>query len=74
MVGPAGAEERPCSDFARDLTNRRPGAFPLPENDSRTSTRNARAQIRNEHVGFIFQNFQLLPTLNALENVLVPWS
>ena len=31
-----------------------------------------RAAVRNQHVGFIFQNFQLLPTLTALENVLVP--
>lgn len=30
------------------------------------------AQVRNEHVGFVFQNFQLLPTLTALENVMVP--
>ncbi len=31
-----------------------------------------RAAIRNQYVGFIFQNFQLLPTLTALENVMVP--
>src|SRR5690606_2734569 len=31
-----------------------------------------RAQLRNREVGFIFQNFQLLPTLTALENVSVP--
>ena len=31
-----------------------------------------RAAVRNKHVGFIFQNFQLLPTLTALENVMVP--
>ena len=31
-----------------------------------------RADIRNKKVGFIFQNFQLLPTLTALENVMVP--
>jgi putative ABC transport system ATP-binding protein len=31
-----------------------------------------RAAIRNQHVGFIFQSFQLLPTLTALENVMVP--
>ena len=31
-----------------------------------------RAYMRNQHVGFIFQNFQLLPTLTALENVLIP--
>jgi putative ABC transport system ATP-binding protein len=31
-----------------------------------------RAKVRNEYVGFIFQNFQLMPTLTALENVMVP--
>ena len=31
-----------------------------------------RAVLRNQYVGFIFQNFQLLPTLTALENVMVP--
>jgi putative ABC transport system ATP-binding protein len=31
-----------------------------------------RARVRNAHVGFVFQNFQLIPTLTALENVLVP--
>lgn len=32
----------------------------------------ARARVRNQHVGFVFQNFQLIPTLTALENVTVP--
>jgi putative ABC transport system ATP-binding protein len=32
----------------------------------------ARARVRNAHVGFVFQNFQLIPTLTAQENVLVP--
>jgi putative ABC transport system ATP-binding protein len=31
-----------------------------------------RARVRNEHVGFVFQSFQLIPTLTALENVTVP--
>ncbi len=31
-----------------------------------------RARFRNEQVGFVFQNFQLIPTLSALENVMVP--
>jgi putative ABC transport system ATP-binding protein len=32
----------------------------------------ARARVRNQLVGFVFQNFQLIPTLTALENVIVP--
>src|SRR6476620_6206527 len=32
----------------------------------------ARARVRNQSVGFVFQNFQLIPTLTALENVTVP--
>jgi putative ABC transport system ATP-binding protein len=31
-----------------------------------------RARVRNESIGFVFQNFQLIPTLTALENVMVP--
>ena len=37
-----------------------------------TLSEDERADVRNKHVGFIFQNFQLLPTLTALENVMVP--
>lgn len=32
----------------------------------------ARAQLRAQHVGFVFQSFMLIPTLNALENVELP--
>ena len=35
-------------------------------------TEDERALVRNDCVGFVFQNFQLIPTLTALENVLVP--
>ena len=35
-------------------------------------TEDERAVVRNENVGFVFQNFQLIPTLTAAENVLVP--
>ncbi len=40
--------------------------------DLATLNEDERAQLRNKNVGFIFQNFQLLPTLTALENVSVP--
>lgn len=35
-------------------------------------TEEQRAQIRMQHIGFVFQSFQLLPQLNALENVMLP--
>src|SRR4029434_7685355 len=35
-------------------------------------TEDERARVRNAYVGFVFQNFQLIPTLTALENVTVP--
>jgi len=35
-------------------------------------TEDERAEVRNKHVGFVFQTFQLVPTLTALENVMVP--
>ena len=37
-----------------------------------TLDEDGRARVRGEHVGFVFQNFQLLPSLTALENVMLP--
>ena len=42
------------------------------ESRSRDIGEDERARVRNAHVGFVFQNFQLIPTLTALENVTVP--
>jgi putative ABC transport system ATP-binding protein len=44
----------------------------LAGQDLGTLDEDSRAQVRNQHVGFVFQNFQLLPTLTAIENVLLP--
>jgi putative ABC transport system ATP-binding protein len=48
------------------------GTVSLAGNNLGALDEDARARVRNEHVGFVFQNFQLLPTLTALENVMVP--
>ena len=42
------------------------------EQDITELDEDARAQLRAQHIGFIFQSFQLLPGLNALENVILP--
>ena len=48
------------------------GSVHLAGHDMGSLGEDARAAVRNEHTGFVFQNFQLFPTLTALENVLVP--
>src|SRR5690606_13043324 len=48
------------------------GRVLLEGTDLATLDEDARARLRAERVGFVFQSFQLVPTLTALENVLVP--
>jgi len=48
------------------------GNVRLGGQDLTTLNEDARARLRNDLIGFVFQNFQLLPTLTALENVLIP--
>ena len=50
----------------------RPGTIELNNITLDKLSEDERAKVRNLYVGFIFQNFQLLPTLTALENVMVP--
>ena len=55
-----------CLDYPTD------GEYRLKGTNVATLDENSLAGIRNREIGFIFQNFQLLPTLTALENVMVP--
>lgn len=48
------------------------GDICLEKNDLSFMNEEARARLRNQYVGFIFQTFQLLPSLTALENVMLP--
>ncbi len=72
IVGPSGSGKTTLLGLCAGLDRATSGSVYL--NDIRLDTLNEdqRAAIRNQHVGFIFQNFQLLPTLTALENVMVP--
>lgn len=72
IVGPSGSGKTTLLGLCAGLDRTSNGVVALHGTDLNSLTENERAQLRNEHVGFIFQNFQLIPTLTALENVMVP--
>jgi len=72
IVGPSGSGKTTLLGLCAGLDQPTSGTVNLAGADIGGLDEDARAQVRNEHVGFVFQNFQLIPTLTALENVLVP--
>lgn len=72
IVGPSGSGKTTLLGLAAGLDRASTGSIELCGIPLDTLNEDQRALVRNEHVGFIFQNFQLLPTLTALENVMVP--
>ncbi|MFB9057795.1 ABC transporter ATP-binding protein [Mariniflexile ostreae] len=72
IVGPSGSGKTTLLGLCAGLDDPNAGYVELCGQDLNALNEDQRAQLRNKHVGFIFQNFQLLPTLTALENVSVP--
>ena len=72
IVGPSGSGKTTLLGLCAGLDTPNAGTVELCGHDLNTLNEDERAQLRNEEVGFIFQDFQLLPTLTALENVSVP--
>ena len=72
IVGPSGSGKTTLLGLAAGLDRATTGTVELNKVKLDQLNEDQRAAIRNQHVGFIFQNFQLLPTLTALENVMVP--
>ena len=72
IVGPSGSGKTTLLGLCAGLDQPNAGTVELCGQDLNTLNEDQRAQLRNKDVGFIFQNFQLLPTLTALENVSVP--
>ena len=72
IVGPSGSGKTTLLGLCAGLDYPDTGTVELCGTDLGHLNEDARARLRNEKVGFIFQNFQLLPTLTALENVVVP--
>ncbi len=72
IVGPSGSGKTTLLGLCAGLDQPNSGTVELCGQDLNNLNEDQRAQLRNKEVGFIFQNFQLLPTLTALENVSVP--
>lgn len=72
IVGPSGSGKTTLLGLLAGLDRPTAGNVLLDSQDLSLLTEDQRARLRAEKVGFVFQNFQLIPTLTALENVLVP--
>lgn len=72
IVGPSGSGKTTLLGLCAGLDKSTDGSVHLYDAMINNLDEDQRAAIRNEHVGFIFQNFQLIPTLTALENVMIP--
>lgn len=72
IVGPSGSGKTTLLGLCAGLDRASSGSVVLNGVPLDNLNEDERAQVRNQYVGFIFQNFQLIPTLTALENVMVP--
>ncbi len=72
IVGPSGSGKTTLLGLLAGLDRPASGTIELDGNDLGSLTEDQRARLRSEKVGFVFQSFQLIPTLTARENVQVP--
>jgi putative ABC transport system ATP-binding protein len=72
IVGASGSGKTTLLGLLAGLDTPTSGVVLLDGTDLSALTEDGRARLRGEKVGFVFQSFQLIPTLTALENVAVP--
>ncbi len=72
IVGPSGAGKSTLLHILGGLDRPTQGSVDFFDQDVYTLSDEKRAQMRNLHVGFVFQAYHLLPELTALENVILP--
>jgi len=72
IVGPSGSGKTTLLGLCAGLDRASTGSVILAGEVLDQMDEDGRARVRNQQIGFVFQNFQLIPTLTALENVLVP--
>jgi putative ABC transport system ATP-binding protein len=72
LMGPSGSGKSTLMNILGCLDSPTSGTYILNGNDVSTMLDNDLAEIRNKEIGFVFQQFNLLPRLTALENVALP--
>jgi putative ABC transport system ATP-binding protein len=72
IVGASGSGKSTLLSIIAGLDTPTSGTVRLAGTDLFALDEDARAAVRSRHVGFVFQSFQLLGNLNALENVMLP--
>lgn len=72
LMGPSGSGKSTLMNILGCLDTPSGGKYILNGHDVSKMTDNALAEIRNKEIGFVFQQFNLLPRLTALENVALP--
>ena len=72
IVGPSGSGKTTLLGLCAGLDRPSAGMVTLNHIELNQLNEDQLAEVRNKHTGFVFQTFQLIPTLTALENVMVP--
>ncbi|NOT95637.1 MAG: ABC transporter ATP-binding protein [Nitrospira sp.] len=72
IIGPSGSGKSTLLGLIAGLDQPTSGSITIDGVEISAMRENALARYRRDHIGYIFQSFHLIPTLTALENVLVP--
>ncbi len=72
LMGPSGSGKSTMMHLLGCLDTPTAGHYLLEERDVSKLSKDERARVRNERIGFVFQTFNLLPRLTALENIALP--
>lgn len=72
IMGPSGSGKSTCMNIIGALDTPTSGTYELYGNDITHMTSDELATARNEYIGFVFQNFNLLTKRNVLDNVMLP--
>mgnify|MGYP003310496827 CR=1 FL=1 len=72
IMGPSGSGKSTCMNIIGALDSATCGTYKLYGKDISTMTPDELAVVRNDYIGFVFQNFNLLPKRSILDNVMLP--